>query len=130
MASLVAEGCAVMCEILGHYILSQFTYHTNQVVIQKRRRRRRWWVEWILNRNVSGAKHFIENELQYRYSEDFKNLPRMSEDDFYFLLERVSATIQKNDTNMREAIPAKEKLMITLRYLATGNSFKTLEFFF
>lgn len=31
---------------------------------------------------------------------------------------------------MREAIPARDKLMITLRYLAAGNSFKSLEFFF
>ncbi|XP_050300320.1 uncharacterized protein LOC126738889 [Anthonomus grandis grandis] len=54
----------------------------------------------------------------------------MSEDDFAFLLERVSTSIQKKDTNMREAIPAKTKLMITLRYLAIGDSFKSLEFFF
>lgn len=57
----------------------------------------------------------IEQELQFKYSEDFKNLLRMSEND---------------DTNMREAIPSKTKLMITLRYLATGDSFKSLEFFF
>lgn len=72
----------------------------------------------------------IEQELQFKYSEDFKNLLRMSENDFAFLLERVSLSIQKADTNMREAIPSKTKLMITLRYLATGDSFKSLEFFF
>lgn len=131
MASLVAEGCAVMCEVLGHYILSQYTDGIRNDKRNKKRRQRRWWVRaWIENRSLSGATHFIDNELCYTFPEDFKNLLRMSEENFHFLLERVSPLIQKKDTNMREAIPAKGKLMITLRYLAADNSFKSLEFFF
>lgn len=132
MASSVAkEGCVVLCEILGHYIVSELITINRSEVIKKKRRRRRWWVrECIKNRQWSGATHLIEQELQYKYSEDFKNLLRMCEDDYAFLLERVSTSIQQEDTNMRKAIPAKTKLMITLRYLATGDSFKSLEFFF
>ncbi|XP_023310997.1 putative nuclease HARBI1 [Anoplophora glabripennis] len=54
----------------------------------------------------------------------------MSEDHFNYLLERISNRIQKSDTHLREAIPAQTKLEITLRYLATGDSFKSLEFLF
>ena len=130
MASSVAEACAVVGEmLLRQYIVSELINCSE--VIKKKRRQRRWWVrEWIKNRHRSGAIYLIEQELQFKYSEDFKNLLRMSENDFAFLLERVSLSIQKADTNMREAIPSKTKLMITLRYLATGDSFKSLEFFF
>ncbi|XP_052901547.1 putative nuclease HARBI1 [Anopheles moucheti] len=34
------------------------------------------------------------------------------------------------DTNMREAVTAQERLMITLRFLATGETFTSLQFIF
>ena len=37
---------------------------------------------------------------------------------------------KKQDTKMRMAIPTATKLEITLRYLATGDSFKSLEYLF
>lgn len=37
----------------------------------------------------SGPMFFVEQELQFIYPKDFKNLPRMSEDDFAFQLDRV-----------------------------------------
>ncbi|KAJ8035827.1 Protein ALP1-like [Holothuria leucospilota] len=40
----------------------------------------------------------------------------------------VRPIIQKKDTIMREAISANERLSITLRFLATGNSFEDLKF--
>lgn len=97
----------------------------------KTRKKRRWWTrQWILNRHITGASALIQNELCLTYSEDFKNLLRMSEDHFNYLLERISHRIQKSDTHLREAIPAQTKLEITIRYLATGDSFKSLEFLF
>nr|XP_021203270.2 putative nuclease HARBI1 [Bombyx mori] len=54
----------------------------------------------------------------------------MSEDNFNFLLTRVSNKISKQDTICREALPAKLKLQITLRLLASGNSFKSLSYEF
>ncbi len=44
----------------------------------------------------------------------------MSTDDFQFLVEKVSPLIEKETTVMREAIPAAERLAVTLRFLATG----------
>lgn len=46
------------------------------------------------------------------------------------LLQMVYELIKKEDTQMRMAIPPKTKLEVTLRYLATGDSFKSLEYLF
>jgi len=42
----------------------------------------------------------------------------------------VAPKIQKQNTMMREALPAKLKLEVTLRYLATGDSYKTLQYIY
>ncbi|KAK9745049.1 hypothetical protein QE152_g7252 [Popillia japonica] len=41
------------------------------------------------------------------------------------LLPKVQDCIKKHDTVRRQAIPPKLKLQVTLRYLATGDSFST-----
>lgn len=46
------------------------------------------------------------------------------------LLELVRGDIQRNDTLMRNAIPAKLKLQVTLRFLATGDSYASLSYLF
>jgi len=42
----------------------------------------------------------------------------------------IEPSIQKQDTQMRAAIPAELKLQVTLKFLASGNSFKSLSLFF
>jgi len=49
---------------------------------------------------------------------------------FDALLQLIDGMIKKQDTKMRMAIPTASKLEITLRYLATGDSFKSLEYLF
>jgi len=46
---------------------------------------------------------------------------------FHTLLDKVYSRIQKSDTILREAIPAKIKLQVTLSFLATGNSYRNLQ---
>ena len=60
-----------------------------------------------------------EREFHYRYL-------RMSKERFDHLLSLVIEKITKKNTNMREAISAEERLVITLRYLATGMSQQNL----
>lgn len=50
----------------------------------------------------------------------------MSEDKFEELLQKVSPFIQKKNTLLRDALPARLKLQVVLRYLATGDSFPSL----
>lgn len=45
---------------------------------------------------------------------------RMPEEVFNDLLELVTPLIKKEDTVMRKAISAKERLCLTLRFLASG----------
>nr|CAH7752897.1 unnamed protein product [Callosobruchus chinensis]CAH7760098.1 unnamed protein product [Callosobruchus chinensis] len=54
----------------------------------------------------------------------------MSRNNFETLLEMVRTTIEKSDTRFREAIPAEVRLAITLRFLATGDSFASLMYLF
>ena len=49
---------------------------------------------------------------------------------FQELLEKVRPFITKKTTNMRSPISVEEKLAITLRYLATGESLNSLKYQF
>lgn len=123
------EATIAACEIIATKIVKDHILTDRKE--KKPRKKRRWWTrDWILNRSVTGASALIQKELVSTYPEDFKNLLRMSEDHFNYLLQRISNRIQKSDTHLREAIPAQTKLEMTLRYLATGDSFKSLEFLF
>ncbi|XP_050664577.1 uncharacterized protein LOC126965177 [Leptidea sinapis] len=54
----------------------------------------------------------------------------MSFIDFECLLDKISPLISKQDTDFREAIPAKYRLAITLRFIASGDSYKSLHYLF
>lgn len=75
----------------------------------------------------------MENLFEEMLCEDsgeFDNFCRMSPLDFDFLLKKIEPYIGKQTTNIREAIPPKIRLAITLRYLATGDSLRSLHFLF
>jgi len=54
----------------------------------------------------------------------------MNTEQFDVLLRDIADKIQRSDTIMRDAVPAREKLQITLYFLATGNSFRSLQHLF
>jgi hypothetical protein len=49
---------------------------------------------------------------------------------FTFLLRKVEGDIQRQETVMRTPLLARLKLEITLLYLATGDSFSSLQFLY
>jgi hypothetical protein len=51
----------------------------------------------------------------------------MSPEVFDILLEKIRPAIEKQDTIMRQAIPAKVRLMVTLTYLTSGANFHVIE---
>lgn len=66
-------------------------------------------------------------ELEEKNPDDLNYL-RMDSKDFQFLLELIGPKIKKQDTVMRAAISAEERLIATLRFLATGRSYEDLKF--
>jgi hypothetical protein len=67
-------------------------------------------------------------ELENNEPRDFQNYLRMDSELFQNLLRVVRPRIEKKNTVMREAVSAEERLSVTLRYLATGNSYEDLKF--
>ncbi|XP_073519648.1 uncharacterized protein [Phyllobates terribilis] len=94
---------------------------------RSKRKRRMWTREWLQKRSELSHMQLVR-ELQEKNPHDFRNYLRMSEESFKELLERVTPRIQRKDTAMRAAIPADERLAVTLRFLATGRSFQDLHF--
>ena len=60
--------------------------------------------------------------------DDWRNYMRMDEDTYRSLLEMVGPLIQREDTNMRQAISPHERLSATLQFLATGRTLKDLSY--
>lgn len=70
------------------------------------------------------------SELFCEPSGEFKKFTRMSLEDFEYLLNKVLPMIAKQDTQLRKAIPPRVRLAITLRFLASGDSFESLHYLF
>ncbi|KAM0736898.1 putative nuclease HARBI1 [Formica fusca] len=70
----------------------------------------------------------LHRELRCEDPQSFMNYIRMNEAMLEELLMRITPLIQKKDTVMREAIAPRERLVATLRFLATGNSYKDLSY--
>ena len=54
--------------------------------------------------------------------DDFKNYLRMADEIFQEIHATIAPFIQKQDTKLRKAISSEERLIATLRFLATGRS--------
>jgi hypothetical protein len=53
---------------------------------------------------------------------------RMSPESFDYLLSKVGPAIRKKETRTRQAIEPAERLALTIRYLASGNSQQSMSF--
>ena len=85
---------------------------------------------WIAERDRKGAYNNIFKELELTDTEGFRRFMRMDIEHFTDLVNVIGPDVTKEDTVMRNAISPKERLALTLRFLATGETFRSLEFFF
>jgi len=93
---------------------------------KKRRKKRSLRVK-----NYLKTRHFgIIDDFQLDEDILFKNFTRMSRSNFYSILQIIEPKIEKQNTRFRESVPAKIRLLITLRYLATEDSFSSLMYLF
>ncbi|XP_045775421.1 uncharacterized protein LOC123874228 [Maniola jurtina] len=102
------------------------------VIIHKKNRKikRRYWVRPSLrNRpNVSPIlEDFRRDDINRRnIRSKFNTFLRISSEEFEILLNLTGPMISKTDTRWRNAVSASDRLAITLRYLATGDSYFSL----
>uniref|UniRef100_A0A6P7FGA1 Protein ALP1-like n=2 Tax=Diabrotica virgifera virgifera TaxID=50390 RepID=A0A6P7FGA1_DIAVI len=103
------------------------------ILSKKKKRKHKYWVRpSLIGRNTHGGIELInalrKDDLLAGRIEDgqIRNFLRMTDSDFEWLLNLVGPKITKNDTNFRKAITPTERLLITLRFLATGDSYTSL----
>lgn len=112
-------------------ILRAGVHETCLELVRRTKRRRSCWVrKWIERRARMGASSNLLRELAAEDPKSYLNMMRMSEVKFDELLDMITPHIRKQNTTMRSALPCKLKLQITLRYLATGDSFMSLQYLF
>ncbi|CAH2011589.1 unnamed protein product [Acanthoscelides obtectus] len=92
-------------------------------------RHRRYWVHpvWRMSQE---HRYFKMMEKLCEYPDRFPTVYKMSLECFHIVLSKVRHGLQKKHTNWREPICPEERLLITLRYLATGIQFRQLAFSF
>ena len=115
---LVWEDGVVICD----YLIKEC-----QHILGKRKEKKRLVKPWIMRPNMLGASNTLLIEWTSEDQDMCKNHLRMSREQFFELLSKVKPCIEKQDTNIRECVSAHVKLQITLRYLAAGDSFGSLE---
>ena len=97
---------------------------------KKRQTRTIWTRPLMLRRKIDGAFHTVFKELKEQDSDGFIGYVRMDVDHFEELFHLLSPFLRKQDTNMRECISPEGRSCVTLRYLASGESFRSLEYQF
>lgn len=97
---------------------------------EKIKRKRLWARNWIRNRETQKIVENLIRDLRNDETNSFEQFFRMTPENFDFLLEKVTPFIAKKDTQMRKSISAEIRLAITIRYLATGDSYRSLMFLF
>lgn len=98
------------------------------VICKKKRVPRKWCKEWLSQRKILGSHATIFRELKDGHEKDFTNYMRMDPHTFHKLLHKVEPYIKKENTVLRESIPAEARLEATLSYLSTGCSYTSLQY--
>eukprot|EP00112_Aurelia_sp_Birch-Aquarium-sp1_P001674 Seg1181.5 transcript_id=Seg1181.5/GoldUCD/mRNA.D3Y31 product="Protein ANTAGONIST OF LIKE HETEROCHROMATIN PROTEIN 1" protein_id=Seg1181.5/GoldUCD/D3Y31 len=92
-----------------------------------RKKGRRFWVRKIFaERKEKGEYYTLVRDLRLHDQEIFFRYFRMSPTTYEKLLGYVGADLKKVTTKMREPVGPDERLLITLRYLTTGDAQTTI----
>ena len=98
--------------------------------MRKKRRKikpRRWYIRpWIADRENFGHYEHLVPQLRERDPDTFRYFLRMEPEMFDEILQRIFHRIEKQDTNFKKALDPGLKLAVTLRFLATGESYRNL----
>ena len=97
--------------------------------LKKKRKKRLGWVKTrLLKRDKKGAYNNVIQELRFLDMENYRRYLRMNTETFEELLHRVTPLLEKKSTTMRKPLRVAEKLACTLRFLAGGESYSSLQY--
>ncbi|RXG71451.1 hypothetical protein Avbf_07172 [Armadillidium vulgare] len=86
------------------------------------------WANPLTSQRLLKGQFYLHfNDLKSHPTKFFE-FHRMSIDSFNELLLKLEGVISKKNTVMRRCVPSEERLSVTLRYLATGESFISLHY--
>ncbi|XP_054929960.1 uncharacterized protein [Dermacentor andersoni] len=97
---------------------------------QKARRRRFWVHPCWRYRDVEGQANVLLPRLRARDEGFFRDFLRMPPSSFDTLLHLVRPVIERQDTPFRQSISAHDRLAMTVRFLANGDTMRSLSFNF
>ena len=95
---------------------------------RRKMRRKRFWVRKIYRERQTHGTFYTLFQTLLKDKEMFFRYHRMTPSRFEHLFSLVKDRITKKDTRLRKAIPGRERLSLTLRFLATGESQQSLSF--
>ena len=75
--------------------------------------------EWLMRRDDPNSWCQLYPEIEESDRSKFLNVFRLTPEIFADLLHRIKPLIEKQDTHMRQTIPAKLRLMVGLRWKYT-----------
>ena len=120
--------------VLAAYILESSTDDEHEDDIRSarpsRNQRSVWTKNWLKLREKEGFGVKLLRELRTEEPTLYRNFLRMCASQFDYLLGLVGPHIQKQNTKMRTSISAEVRLVLTLRFLATGENFRSLQYLF
>ena len=100
----------------------------NEDTVLRTQKRSCWVRSWLQRREEKVCYHNLFKELLLEDTESFREFVRMDRNHFQFLVKKLWNHLYKKDTKMRKSITPDEKVSLFLWYLATGESFRSLEF--
>jgi len=114
------KKCRRIVKKLSRLLLVQIT----EVLEEEIAREKVWVRKWLVRRSTHGGSALLLKELYAGDPAKYRACLRKSPEMFDTLHDMIVIAIQRSDNLMRDAIPSRIKLEVTLSFLATGNSYR------